>query len=368
MKTLNEMLSDIQSLNEVKVRGRAREGSKVLAKGMNIYVWNSEREFDRLKTFINRELGTDFESEYDIDSWYLEGSNIVYGEIERGALRMPGDSSYKPSTSDATLRKVLNKLGLHSTNRSTNTITSNGEEFIDHEFETKRSEFNKKIAERTFYHGTCTTFIESMLKIGLKPGVGDTQFDNINHTDKVFITTELDKAMFHASHSASKNSSFPVIIELKIPDEAKLVSDYDVVIDILGADSDEAERLGYQDIFYQLPYIRGNGSKFDDDISSRFSKRVDKLSTRMGIFGYKGRIPSNFFTSIIADTEVIEDAIPNNYLNGNIDFEFNLSAMTTDEGSHRDFDYWNQTRPDRFISNLEDHYDEFIEEEEGEWD
>ncbi len=359
MKKLTTFMSELEALNEVFVRGgKPRNGSKVLANGKNIWVWNNEREFERLAPFINRELGTDFDEEYDVDEWYNAGAQAVYAEIENGRLDMLGYSSYRPSTASDTLRKTIDALNLHGVTRRTQSFTPDYDE-VDHDFETSRAEFNKKLAKKTFYHGTSTTYIESMLKIGLKPNPGSTQFDNIEHDDKVFITTERDKAMFHASHSALRNNSFPVIIELRIPDEAKLVSDYDVVIDTLGADSDEALELGYSDIYYGAVNGRGDGTKYDD-MHRRFGKRLGNLSTKVGIFGYKGRIPASHFNFILADTEVIEDLMPEMYWE--MGDELNVSEMTTEMANHRSIDYWSQTRPERFIPNLEEAYERVVDE------
>lgn len=366
MKKFSVMLEEIMLL-EVKIRGsKPREGSHVLSNGKNVYVWNNEREFERIVPFINRDLGTDFDAEDDIDMWYDEGSKIVYGTIERGALQMPGESSYKPSSGDKQTAKVLKALGLHSTGRRLSTFTNDYHDQHDHEFETRRDEFNKALGKKTFYHGTCTTYIEDMLKVGIKPDSGSTQFDNIIHSDKVFITTEQDKAMFHATTAANNNNSFPVIITMSIPDESKLVSDYDVVIDTLGADSEEASELGYADIWYQMPGTRGNGQKaIGDDLTSRYGKKIDRLSTDVGIFGYKGRIPASFFKKLLADTDVIEDAMYENYFE--IGEEFSLAEMqATEAGNHRQFDYWDEKRPDRFVSDLEDRWDEMVEENEDE--
>ncbi|CAM0063667.1 hypothetical protein VPHD527_0348 [Vibrio phage D527] len=367
MKKLNTFMEELQALNEVFVRGgKPRDGSKVLANGKNIWVWNNERELERLLPFINKEFNSDFEDEYEIDEWYMSGADAVYGEIERSSLDMHGDSTYRPSTASDTLRKTIKALNLRGVTRRSRSFTTDYDE-IDHDFETSRAEFNKKLGQKTFYHGTSTTYIESMLKIGLKPDVGESQFDKIEHSDKVFVTTELDKAMFHATHSANQNSSFPVIIELKIPDEAKLVSDYDVVIDTLGADSDEALELGYSDIYYGAVNGRDDGKKYDD-MHQRFGKRIGNLSTKFGVFGYKGRIPASHFTKILADTDVIEDEISMNFYE--MEDEFKLSAMTSEAGNHRSIDYWSEQRPDKFISNLEDRWEEIRDEneEEDDWD
>ncbi len=371
MKNLKSFMEELQLVTEVFIRGgRPRNGSKVLANGKNIWVWNNDREFERLAPFINRELGTDFDEEYDVDQWYEEGAQAVYATIENGRLDMIGNSSYRPAVTSDTLRKTIKALNLNGVTRRTQSFNPDYDE-VEHDFETSRYEFNKKLAQKTFYHGTSTTFIESMLKFGLKPNPGETQFDNIEHQDKVFITTELDKAMFHATHSANKNNSFPVIIELRIPDESKLVSDYDVVIDTMGADSDQAMELGYSDIFYQLPNYRGDGSKYDD-MHQRFGKRLDKLSTRVGIFGYKGRIPASHFNFIFADGDVIEESMPEMYWE--MDGEFDMSEMRTESVNHRSFDYWDQYKPEKFIAHFEglwddlkDEYEE-DEDEDEDWD
>lgn len=365
MKKLKTLIEELQQLSEVFIRGgKPRNQSRVLANGKNIWVWNNDREFSRLAPFINRELDTDFADEFDVNDWYENGADAVFATIENGRLDMQGASMLRPSTTSDTLRKTIDALKLSGVNRRTTSYTPDYDE-IEHDFETSRNEFNMKLAEKKFYHGTSTTYIESMLKIGLKPSPSETQFDNIEHQDKVFITTELDKAMFHATHSASKNNSFPVIIELKIPDESKLVSDYDVVIDTLGADSDEAERLGYQDIFYTSSRLPGDGKKYDD-MHKRFGKRIGNLSTRVGIFGYKGRIPSNHFTSILIDSDMIEEYMQMSYWDH--DGEFNLSDFSPETSNHRNIDYWNSIRPRDLMSDLRDAWDsvgsEFEDEDE----
>ncbi|UOL51240.1 hypothetical protein [Vibrio phage XZ1] len=367
MKNLKSFMEELQLVTEVFIRGgRPRNGSKVLANGKNIWVWNNDREFERLVPFINRELGTDFEEEYDLDDWYREGAQAVYATIENGRLDMFGDSAYRPSVTSDTLRKTIKALNLNGVTRRTQSFNPDYDE-VEHDFETDRYEFNKKLSQKTFYHGTSTAYIESMLKFGLKPNPGETQFDNIEHADKVFITTELDKAMFHATHSANRNNSFPVIIEIRIPDESKLVSDYDVVIDVLGANSEEASELGYADIFYQLPHQRGDGTKYHkDDIESRFGKRLGGLSTRIGVFGYKGRIPASHFNFIYADGDVIEESMPEMYWE--MDGEFDMAEMRTETVNHRSFDYWDQYKPEKFIAHFEELWDDLADEFEDDDD
>ncbi|AUR86026.1 poly(ADP-ribose) polymerase catalytic domain protein [Vibrio phage 1.081.O._10N.286.52.C2] len=374
MKNLNQFMEELQ-LNEVHVRGaKPRNGSKVLANGKNIWVWNNAREFQRLAPFINRELGTDFEEEYDVDDWYEEGAQAVYGEVENNKLTLNGSSAYRPSNTSDTFRKTIKALNLNGSSRRSQSYDANSGDEVENDFETSRYEFNQKLSQKRFYHGTSSKYIEQTLKMGLRPSPDKTQFNDIEHQDKVFITTELEKAMFHATTAAENTGTFPLILELELPDAAKLVSDYDVVIDTMGADSEEAQALGYDDIFYHATRNgnHGNGQKYDD-MQKRFGKRLGQLSTKLGIFGYKGRIPATFFTKVLADNDAMEDSMPDYYFNTNNE-ELDFDEFEKGEAAGlRSYDYWNENRPKDFVQDIKDIYsnvyDEFQEEdEEDDWD
>jgi hypothetical protein len=90
------------------------------------------------------------------------------------------------------------------------------------------------LQEHYYYHGTCVAHLKRILRFGLVPREKHGQFtpsnfskQGIEHLDRVFVTSNIGDALFHASNSADINESSPVVLTLKIPDPTKLRIDYD---------------------------------------------------------------------------------------------------------------------------------------------
>jgi len=121
-------------------------------------------------------------------------------------------------------------------------------------------------------------------------------------------------SLFHAFKAAQVQESIPIIIELKIPDEDKIVMDYDVAIELYGKGDDETIRLGYADA---KKYGTETGTM--DDVKKRMGDKKVNISKQLGVFGYKGRIPASFFTKIIIDDEALVEYIQYEEIGGDLD-------------------------------------------------
>ena len=152
----------------------------------------------------------------------------------------------------------------------------------------------KDLKTASYYHGTSINFFDNIMKVGINPSPQNTNFDNIKHNDKVFITLNKEKALFHSITSARNNNSIPIIMELTIPDVDKLVIDYDLGLDY---NTDEYnKKLNYKRLYkYHLSKDRLSDNDRND------------IAKTLGIFGYLGRIPSKFIKTIHVDSFFLQN-------------------------------------------------------------
>lgn len=197
---------------------------------------------------------------------------------------------------------------------------------IDHEYDL---EYFEEIKDGYFYHGTCLKYLDGISVKGIIPNDNTTNFDNIIHKDKIFITANLDKALFHANTAALNQNSFPIILKFKIPDISKLVLDYDLGLVFYGTDADVNKKLGYSNIH------KGTGGIIHNTSILKDSEKID-ISKKLGIYGYTGRIPASFIDDILIDIQTLS----------NHWYDFNLDTLDYDS------DMWNNFNSVEFWSEL----------------
>jgi len=156
------------------------------------------------------------------------------------------------------------------------------------------------------YHGTTTAYLPGILRFGLYPGKSPSNWRDLEHKDKIFLTSTFYNAEFHAQnastlfrpgsmgHARGKTGirGLPVILGVKVPDPSLIVPDYDIAV--------SAGDVGTYPQTYKPSY------RFTVD-----SKRATKHS---GVLAYKGRIPANFIVKLwIFDQEEWNEVNPNEY-------------------------------------------------------
>lgn len=309
MKTFKQYVQE-DLLLEVFVIGnkRPKGGDNVIAYNKWIWVF-PDYKFNEYVEDINSKIKPkdNFEEIYDLQEYVRENPDVISGSIS-GDGYLYVDDTYRHSKFSSTLQKLVKALKLKGIEVSYYDAYSEYEqgELIDN-----IKEFSLKPSSQTFYHGTSYKKFESMKKLGLKP-MDVSNFTDIVHRDKVFITVNKEKAYFHANTAAEHDGSFPLIVSLKLPDPDKLVLDYDVAIDLYGKDNPETIRLGYSDISNYAtrninPMIWAMINSPDiKDVTKRIRKSGENLNTKLGIFGYKGRISAKFFQGVILDPEAFE--------------------------------------------------------------
>lgn len=215
------------------------------------------------------------------------------------------------------------------------------------------SEFKKDIKQKTMFHGTCLKFLPKIGSLGLKP-TNVTNYGKIKHDNKIFLTANIEKAEGHAMNASIVNNSFPVVIEVKIPDVDKLIYDYDLAVEFEGGEDNVSTKLGYTKVFKKEGGKNKKGNK-----SWKETKKRDNLHFKLGAFAYLGRIPASYIESIWFDTVTYQ-----NYLiafeMGDIEVDFN-SPMWNDMNEvtlWAEYDNYSE-----FKRKMDQMYDEVSEEE-----
>lgn len=142
------------------------------------------------------------------------------------------------------------------------------------------------------YHGTDSYSMLKILKFGLKPLNGSQSTWDFQFSDKIFLTTRLHFAMFHANRSAKHRHAKPIVLKVRIPDKKLIVADYDIA-KLFGMEKDAREE-GYLDtIQYYNPFFPQDAS-----VIKKYSPKTN-FTKSSGVFAYKGRIPVSFIEELI---------------------------------------------------------------------
>lgn len=218
---------------------------------------------------------------------------ILSGKIVDSKIVLDGTINFRQSSISDDLRKLKKELDMPIRVDYTKDpyIMDTGNYEID------ESELQRSI----FYHGTSLKYLELISRTGIRPKVSNANFGDIKHDDKVFVTTNLEKAFFHANTSAMKTDSFPIILKLRIPDISKLVLDYDIAIQFYKTDSEINKKLGYTSVY------KRSGSSFGSYSTKlpESDKSMD-ISKKLGVYGYTGRIPSTYIDDVIIDIDTLK--------------------------------------------------------------
>lgn len=251
-----------------------------------------------------------------------EFSHVVYGDIDSPYLEIEADRNFRVSRFSPDVQKLmkalkLTQLRVKSRDYVYGDINVNNDEPVDPK---------QKLRDAVFYHGTC---LHSLLKIqrnGITPrnlsGIRNS-YNHISHMDKVFVTLNLESAYGHSLTSSKKHNSFPVILELHIPDVSKLVVDYDIAMKYL-FDHEKSTKLGYKRIANQLGF---KGTTTD----------IHNIENKLGEFAYQGRIPASFIQAVRMDAPLLPAYLSDFLDNGSFDFEEHYDDMQHEIGEWESF-------------------------------
>lgn len=331
----------------------------IIADTKNIFIidQNDEENMEDNIEIVLRSLNL---TDHDISEYYELQDYLEENRFDLVACFVSGDSlvirnlNYQQSQYSIIIKKLMNVLSKYGINRIQYEYMNPSGFGDDNEYET--IPYYKNNNHKVYYHGTYLDAIDGLLKRGLMTAqshwklnkihksnwVNQFQTQNIRHEDKVFITTKLNEALFHAVSSARKNKSYPVILQIENIDESKLIIDYDVAMSSLGS-SHEYTREYYDD-------IKTKGKKsLDVDI-----KKPKQLMHNIGTYGYVGNIYPNQISSILINDNHLKDYLYNEETRDSLDM-----VNTTELGS---LDYYGSYTKEQFKKLMQDTKEEIENE------
>lgn len=269
---------------------KVSDGNGIIAYGDKIWLFDTDTDWtleqfedlvrtakiDLTKMYGNKDgdMEVALEQFQDSASSFIEElkrHDIFIGSMSDGILYQDyrSDMNFDPKSS-VLVKKVAAQLGL---NASALQIDMSGNEELVHKSKMKGVPYIK-----TAYHGTTTNYIDSIMKIGLRPRnvtKSKTNYARIDHSDAIFFTTKIGKAAYHAQN-ATRHGGRPLIVSFSIPDQSKIIPDYDIDMDSGGKTYTHIQNnLGQASV----------GKMIGDPA---------KLSREFGNYGYRGSIPPKF--------------------------------------------------------------------------
>lgn len=158
------------------------------------------------------------------------------------------------------------------------------------------------------YHGTCTKNIRNILKLGLKPNSGESNFKNIYHeNDYIYLSSDITDSFYYATNSASRTKSYPIILSIDTSciDINNVSFDYDFYAKFIG-DGNE--------YFDDLINKEKNQEK-NHELQELKNKYIGSTYRK---FSYKKRIPTKYIKYILYMNSS-EDEFESYYENNDFD-------------------------------------------------
>lgn len=247
-----------------------------------------ERNIEEIEEHLTEITGDDVT--LDVDNTYHIGSEIsdhtadmLVARVSGDTMRLSGafDDSFDPQSS-LLIQKVFKELGLKTLVVET---MEDEEMYFDFQVEAKVPDFA--------YHGTTTTHLMRILKLGLRPNQANSNWEamGITHRDKLFFTTKASLAMFHSYNASQHAEGLPMVIRFMIPDKEKIIPDYDVETE---ANPATTKQRHYDELRHVQDQAHSN---------SKSSYSAERLTKEKGIYGYTGSIMPKFIKEIYILTE-----------------------------------------------------------------
>lgn len=174
--------------------------------------------------------------------------------------------------SSLTIKKIAKQLGVKNVSRDYFDAPSQGDEYITYPTKKLIGDVPKVV-----FHGTNSDSLQRILIYGLDPGRGSSKWGSIIHQEHIFFAATFRVATYYAMNAVrvtkNKYDTFPIVLEIIIPDISFLAPDYD------------ADRTTTQQQYYTWS---------DPDAYVKTTMPSMGVSREIGKWGYKGRIPAQF--------------------------------------------------------------------------
>ena len=291
-----------------------------LSSGNNFYVIVSGDTLYKIDDFTDEEALNTIAEDLDLDLSYADiyepydliskirnknSVSTLIGEVSGNVLSILNDSSFGLNAySSKLVKKVMKYLGIKYVSQEYGSGTF--------DYPPEPNSRPAKPKNLTWLHGTSSMRLPGLLRYGLQSprgkslrdemvlGLPVSQFEknNIVHEDVIFLTSSMEKAIWHARNATINDGGFPVVLRLKLPDPNKIIPDFDV---LPGHNNEEEEYYPHIDASRSHNALTG----LKDDAT--------KSSIEVGVIGYRSnRIPASFFEGIyvIDGNEELGDVTP----------------------------------------------------------
>ena len=340
---------DMTRLDELFIRYKTpgeQADFQVIAHRENVWLFTrDDMDNERLVADVQQRTGLDGEDLDDLSQQATERGDVIAGTYNPGQDSFwhqgdPGMMTHNPAVS-AYFKKLIEFLDVNWVN---------GNRFSgmdDVEVQTHRSDMHGKIPD-VLHHGTNTGAMDDILKRGLVPGAGEGNWGEQGveqFHDLIFLTEDFYNAKFHAERQSSNiNGVAPVILKVRVPDQSKIVPDFDVLTQ-MGGNPEMADQLNYS----------GNQHYYNDRIMKQREEIAkhnpgSDLTMISGIVAYQGRIPANHIIEVIADLSgEMGDPDSPDYTDFN-----SIEDFTEALNIYNEFGYWYWGMQDEFQDEQED--------------
>ena len=285
-------------LMEMIVRHQTPDGNEIIAFQDSIWILG-DRTPRRVLRDVKRHTGLRGDTAEDVMRDARENRpDVLAGYVNDNTLSVDGVVSIALNPrSSLLIKKVVQQLGLDGVDAER--MDPEGEEYSEPH---TADDLEGRIPQ-IVYHGTTTEHVPAIMKIGIAPNENSNWKDLGKFADKVYLTASFQDAAFHAN----RGGGTPIVIATRIPDRNKIVLDFDVGATMHGI-TPTMDREGYTASVKQDRWDKKRVKTI-----GKYDKGTD-YTREIGTFGYRGRIPSSFFTAFfVPDGEDADAKLSTNH-------------------------------------------------------
>lgn len=268
-------------------------GSYIISYKGDIWILNEDNFDDNIEIVLDKiNIKNDFIDLNELINYLTENKPyILTAYINNNKIYIDGvNNEFRHSNISHDLKKIKKELNMPI-------VLTFANDFYFNDINEVQIDTDIDLNNITYYHGTSIKYLNDILRKGLMPNPSNNNYKNIKHNKDIFLTLNKEKAFEHSRKTAMNTNSYPIIIETKIPDKAKLNIDYDLALYTYGINSDEIKSLGYDK-------IEINNQEYYKNIEKNLTYKDEgfrNIINKIGIVSYRGRIPSTFIENIIID-------------------------------------------------------------------
>ena len=281
-------------LNEMVVRHQDPGGEYVLAHRDSIWVFSDGGAIpEPVLDDIEHRTGLQGNTFWDFQQ--MERPDIVTGSIHNGYFHRDGtDTMQAHPASSLLLKKIVKHFDLEGVMFDEMGVEDSEQTEVSH------WEMEGKIPEIMF-HGTNSMHLDEIRRMGLAPNHNANWPGVGKFYDRVFLTSSLSYAMYHANRSAGEASKHergvvPMVVATRLPDRNLIDADFDVAGTFYGPDHERTRGAGYDEA---MSAAKAYGNEWNPHHKvAKHSPKTD-WTRETGVISYKGRIPVSFFKHFV---------------------------------------------------------------------